>query len=83
MDGLEYAVDDAAGKERIFTEFDAAAGFAVAVAASGKENVHIDTLCWNRAAAVAAGLAEEYDGDPEASVTCRLTIKVERVGRIA
>lgn len=82
-EGLEYAVDDCGGNARIFKTFDKAAGFAVAVAASGKEGVTIDTLCWSREAAEAAGLEEEYDEDPEASVTCRLEIKVNYVGRVA
>ena len=48
----------------------------------------IDVLCWSREGAVWAGLADEYDEDPEASVTCRYRIDDDGnvsdvVGRIA
>jgi len=48
----------------------------------------IDVLCWSRAGAKWAGLEEEYDEDPEASVTCRYRIDKDGnvsdiVGRIA
>ncbi len=58
--GVEFAVDDASGKERIFKTFDKAAGFAVSLAASGREYVYIDILCWTRAGAKSVGLLEEY-----------------------
>ena len=80
---LEYAVDDASGHVvRHFKTFEEASGHAVALAASGKEGVKIDTLCWTREAAVFAGLEEEYDEDPDASVTCRLEVSVNVVGRV-
>lgn len=82
-DDLEYAVDDASGRERIFASFDEAASFAVAISASTDRPVNIDTLCWTRAAAVAAGLEDEYDDDPDASVTQRITITAAHIGRVA
>lgn len=84
--GLEFAVDDALGRERIFTSFDEAAGFAISIGASHGRTVHLDVLCWSRAAAKAWGGdygAEQYDEDPEASVHDRIEIKVNPIGRIA
>lgn len=83
---LEFAVDDASGKERIFKTFDEAAGFAVVVGFGHGEPVNLDVLCWSRAAAKAWGghdAAEQYDEDPEASVHDRLEISVNYVGRVA
>jgi len=83
---LEYAVDDCSGRERIFKTPDAAAGFAVAIAMSGRANVSIDVLTWDRDAAVAYGgddAGEVYDEDPEASVHDRIVIKAESMGRVA
>lgn len=80
---VEWAVDDASGKQRIFKKFDEAAGFAVAIAASGKPTVNLDTLCYSAAGARFAGLEEEYEEDPEASVTCRLEVSVNYTGRIS
>lgn len=80
---VEYAVDDASGNERIFKTFDEAAGFAVAIAASGRPNVHLDVLAHSAAGARAVGEEESYAEDPDASVTARLEISVNYVGRIA
>ena len=82
---LEFAVDDANGEERIFKDFDEAAGFAVSIAATGREDVYIDVLAWSRGAAKAWGgddAAEQYDEDPEASVFERIEIKADILGRV-
>jgi len=80
---VDFAVNNAAGNERIFETFDEAAGFAVGLAASGRENVYIDILCWSRAGAKSVGLAEDYDEDPDASVTQRIEVSVNVVGRVS
>ena len=82
---VEYAVDDASGRERIFKTFDEAAGFAVAVAVSGKEHVNLDVLIHNKSGARFYGgddAVERYDEDPEASVFERFEITVNAVGRV-
>ena len=79
---VEYAVDDASGKERIFKDFDSAAGFAVAVALSGREHVNLDVLVWGEEGAAFVGLEEAYAEDPEASVTQRLVISAASAGRV-
>lgn len=83
---VDFAVDDASDKERIFKHFDEAAGFAVAVAATGKENVCIDVLIHSKSGARFYGgddAVEQYNEDPEASVFERLEIRVNPVGRVA
>jgi len=82
--GVEYAVDDAAGKERTFKTFDDAAGFAVALAASGRA-VNLDILVYSEEGARQLGgdgAVEQYREDPDASVFERLEIKVNSVGRV-
>lgn len=82
---VEFAVDDASGRERIFKTFDEAAGFAVSLAASGR-TVDLDVLIWSVAGARAYGgddAVELYNEDPEASVFERLEITVNSVGRVA
>lgn len=85
-DDVQYAVDDASGHEHVFDTFDAAAGYAVAVAVSGKENVSIDVLVWSEIGARHYGgddAVESYEEDPDASVFERIEIKVNLAGRIA
>ena len=41
---VEYAVNDASGKERTFKTFDEAAGFAVGIALSRGSTVNLDVL---------------------------------------
>ena len=82
---VEFAVDDASGQQRTFKDFDEAAGFAVSMAASGRDDVNLDVLIWSRAGARAYGgddAVEQYDEDPEASVFERLEIRVNPVGRV-
>lgn len=50
--------------------------------ASGR-SVVVDVLCSSRAAAHVMGLLEEHDADPDASVTSRVVIRTEHVGRVA
>jgi len=83
---LEFAVDDASGRQRTFRTFDEAAGFAVAVAASTGRAVNVDVLAWSRAAARFYGGdygAEQYDEDPVASVFDRIVVRADHVGRVA
>jgi hypothetical protein len=82
---VDYAVDDASGKERIFKTFDEAAGFAVAIALSGRERVNLDVLIFDEAGAEFYGgddAVEQYNEDPEASVFERFEISVNAVGRV-
>jgi hypothetical protein len=83
---VEYAVDDAGGKERIFKTFDEAAGFAVAVALSGRERVNLDVLIHDKKGAKFYGgddAVEQYNEDPDASVFERFEIRVNPVGRVS
>lgn len=82
---LEFAVDDASGKQRTFKTFAEACGFAV-VMAMHKGRANLDVLCWSRAAAVKF-MGEEggewYDEDPDASVFQRIQIRADNQGRVA
>lgn len=82
---VEFSVDDASGKERIFKKFDEAAGFAVSLASTGQPNVNIDVLVWSKAGARYYGgdyAVEQYNEDPDASVFERLEVKVDYIGRV-
>lgn len=88
---IDFQVDFG-GETKTFKSFDEAAGFAVVRAASRftsegpgftSEGLCIDVLCYTRAAAHSFGCLEEFDRDPEASVTCRLRIKVADEGSVA
>jgi hypothetical protein len=81
---LEFAVDDASGKQHTFKHWDQAAGFAVSVAASTGQSA-IDVLTWSRAGARFYGgheAVEQYNEDPEASVFERIEVRVNLVGRV-
>jgi hypothetical protein len=81
---VEYAVDDAAGKQRTFKKFDEAAGFALSIAVARGESV-LDVLVWSKAGAKWYGgddAVAEYNEDPEASVFQRFQIKVNAQGRV-
>ena len=83
---LDFAVDDAGGQERIFKTFEEACAFAVSIASSNGQEVNIDVLCHSKAAARAWGGddgVEQYNEDPEASVSDRITITADHVGRVA
>ena len=78
---IEYQVGDVT-----FNTFDAAAGRAVRLAASGRKDVTIDVLIYSKEDAKAYGgeyAMERYLEDPDASVSERITIKAESLGRIA
>ena len=84
-DDVEFHVADCAGTPRVFESLDEAAGFAVAVAATGKDDVVIDVVIWSedgaRAYAGDDGV-ENYNEDPDASVFERIEIKVNNAGRV-
>jgi len=82
---VEFAVDDAAGRQRTFKTFDEAAGFALAIALSGRPNVHLDVLVWSRSGARHLAGDEgvaQYLEDPDASVFERYEIKANSQGRV-
>ncbi len=82
---VEFAVNDAAGDERIFGTFADAASFAVAIAASSGRSVNLDVLIWSEEGADAYGGSddvEQYLDDPDASVFERLVVTVDAVGRV-
>lgn len=81
---VEFAVVDAAGNEHVFGSFAEAAGFAVAIATSGRP-VNLDVLIWSEEGADAYGGSddvEQYLDDPDASVFERLVVTVDAVGRV-
>lgn len=88
VEGLEYAVDDCSGQQRVFKLANEACGFAVSVAMSGKSDVSIDVLCWDRSAALAYGgekAGELYDELHEndehgCSVFDRIRLTAESIG---
>ena len=83
---LEFHIDVADGETRVFDNFDAAAGFAVARALSrGGEDVIIDVVTWSQDGARAWGgdsAVEIYDEDPESSVHERLCISAGSQGPV-
>jgi hypothetical protein len=82
---VEYAVNDASGKERTFKTFDEAAGFALSMAVSRGET-DLDVLIWSEEGAEWYGgddAVEQYNEDPEASVFERFEISVNAVGRVS
>jgi hypothetical protein len=81
---VEYAVEDASGKERIFDTFNEAAGFAVSIAISRGES-DLDVLVWSEEGARFHGgddAVDQYREDPEASVFERYEIRVNAVGMV-
>lgn len=81
---VEYAVQDVAGKERVFDHFEDAAAFALGVAVS-RGRVNLDVLVYSETGAEAYGgsdAVEQYLEDPEASVFERYEIRVNAVGRV-
>ena len=82
---VEFSVLDYGGEEKMFRRFDDAAGFAVALAASDGRwhnlNVYIHSVSgarwWGGDYAV-----EEYESDPDASVSERIKIKANSEGRV-
>ena len=60
---------------------DAARALAIVVDRQG-ERVALDLLCYSRAAAHAVGAQDEYDEDPDASITCRMVYYVDLTGAV-
>jgi hypothetical protein len=82
---VEFAVTDGSGRERIFKTFDAAAGFAVVMAVSHGGVSNVDVLIYSKAGARAYGgddAVEEYLADPDASVSDRIEIRADHIGRV-
>jgi hypothetical protein len=82
---VEFAVDDASGRQRTFKVFDEAAGFAVVMAASRGQTVNLDVLIYSAAGARAwAGDdgVEQYHEDPDASVFERIEVRADAKGRV-
>lgn len=82
---VEFHVTDAGGHTRVFDTFDEAAGFAISLAASDGRAHNIDVLIYSKAGARWWGgddAVEEYESDPDASVSDRITVRAEDVGRI-
>jgi hypothetical protein len=85
-DDIRYHVDDASGRERVFSTFESAASFAVVVAAMKGETVYLDVVVWSEQGARCYGgddAVNSYREDPEASVFERYEIRVEPKGRVA
>jgi len=83
---VEFAVDDASDRQRIFKSFDEACGFAVGLAASTGKSWNVDVLIHSKAGARSWGgddAVEQYMEDVDASVSDRIRIKAEDQGRIA
>lgn len=81
---VEFAVNDASGRQRTFRKFAEAAAFAVAVAATGRK-VNLDVLVMSVAGARAYAGDEGvrlYREDPDASVFDRVVIRAESIGMV-
>lgn len=87
MKDLEFHIskENDSRAEKILTNFDAAAGYAIGRAASTGDTMVIDVVTWSRAAARAWGgehAVEVYEEDPDASVHERIVIKAESLGHV-
>lgn len=83
---VEFAVDDASGRQQIFKTPHEATNFAVSLALSDGKVHNIDVLVYSiEGARMYAGSEgeERYMEDPNASVFERLRIRADSVGRIA
>lgn len=84
---VEYAVDDASGKQRTFKSSNEAAGFAIALSMSHGKPVNLDVLVHSPAGARwyrgSSDGVTEYEEDPEASVFDRIVISAESTGRVS
>jgi len=82
---VEYAVDDASGKERIFKSADEASSFAISIAMSDGRPRFIDVLVYSVSGArwyAGDDGVDDYKDDPEASVFDRIKVTAESLGRI-
>ena len=83
---VEFTVEGYDGRERSFKTFDEAVSFAVGKAVSNGMPVHVDTLIHSVSGARWYGGdhgVEEYRSDPDASVSDRIEISANHVGRVA
>ena len=82
---VEYAVDDASGRQRIFKSSNEAAGFAISLAMSHGGPVNLDVLVHSPAGArwyQGSDGVTEYKEDPDASVFDRIVVSAESIGRV-
>lgn len=83
---VEFSVLAHGGKEKIFRRFDEAVAFAVVMSVGDSNWQNVDVLIHSRAGARWWGgdyAVEEYEADPEASVSDRIVVKARSEGRIA
>ncbi len=83
---VEFSVDDASGRERIYQTFDEACGLAVAISASSGAMKRVDVLIHSEAGAHWWGgesAVEQYLEDPDASISDAIEITANHIGRIA
>lgn len=83
---VEFAVNGAHGGERIFKTFEEACARAVITSASGRQGVSVDVLIHSESGARWWGgdpAVEDYRMDPDASVSDRIEISVNDIGRVA
>ena len=71
---IEFAVND-----EYFTSFEKACEHAVVISISNGETVAVDVLCYTKAAARKFGIV---DYDPDASITTRVLVKAEDIGKV-
>jgi hypothetical protein len=84
--GVEFVVEGYDGHQRTFKTFGEATDFAVGRAASTGSKVDVDVLIYSVSGARWWGgdpAVEEYQEDPEASVSDRFEVSVNHVGRVA
>lgn len=83
---VEFHVADPAGGVHVFKRFDEAAGYAVVSSASRGEKTFIDVLIYSRAGANwwgGSSAVEEYQEDPDASISQRIEVNANNAGRVA
>lgn len=83
---VEFTVDNASGREQTYSTFAEASAAAVAVSASTGQGVDLNVLIYSKAGARWRGgdhAVEEYEADPDASVSEQISITAESHGRIA
>ena len=84
---VEYAVDDASGRQRIFKSSNEAAGFAISLAMSHGMPVNLDVLVHSPAGARwyrgSSDGVTAYEEDPDASVFERIVVSAESIGHVS
>ena len=84
---VDFEVDTATGHGRKnFDTWNEAAAYAIATGAARGQRINLDVLIHSRAGARWWGgehAVEEYDADPDASVSERFVVNVNPQGRIA